>query len=138
MERISDEFVLILSAFLIGAVCGAWLLYALFKLRVLTPGKHPREEWPFPDACKAANGRPDERGSIFFAPFGAVAMVGVVGGAAMMVMKGPVKTMSDVSKRSLTESNLIASTRLAIGASATDCDADDFIEPLEPEDAGAD
>jgi hypothetical protein len=82
-----------------------------------------------------------ESGNIFFVLFGAVALVGAVGAASMQVMKGPVRTMAEVTKRTVAENNMIASTKLVIIGSANapsaDCDGDGFIEPIEPEDPGA-
>lgn len=68
-----------------------------------------------------------------------MALVGAVGAASMQVMKGPVRAMSEVTKRTIAENNMIASTKLAIiSASAQtptgDCDSDGFIEPIEPDD----
>lgn len=60
----------------------------------------------------------------------------------MQVLKGPVRTMAEVTKRTVAENNMIASTKLVIISSANapsaDCDSDGFIEPIEPEDPGAD
>jgi uncharacterized membrane protein len=66
--------------------------------------------------------------------FGAVGMVGVLGASTMTVMKGPVKTMSMVTKRTIAENNMIATGKLALIASAAqaqnDCDGDQTIEPI--------
>lgn len=62
-------------------------------------------------------------------------MVGVLGASTMTIMKGPVKSMAEVTKRTVAENSMIAAARLAIVAVRQqpneDCDADDFIEPLE-------
>lgn len=79
--------------------------------------------------------RDSERGNIFFTLFGAVALVGAVGAASMTVMKGPVKGISDITRRTVAENNIIASSRLAITSSVDeatygDCDSDGYIEPV--------
>lgn len=86
--------------------------------------------------------RSSQSGNVFFALFGAVALVGVVGATSMQVMKGPVRSMSEVTKRTVAENNMIASSKLALLAATTqandgDCDADGFVEPIPFENAGA-
>jgi hypothetical protein len=86
--------------------------------------------------------RTSQSGNVFFALFGAVALVGVVGATSMQVMKGPVRSMSEVTKRTVAENNMIASSKLALLAATTqaddgDCDADGFVEPIPFENAGA-
>ncbi len=77
-----------------------------------------------------------QRGNIFFALFGAVAFMGVLGTATMTFMKGPLKTSSTLSRMS------VAETQMQIGAQMTvlqasskadlgDCDSDGFVEPME-------
>ena len=77
-----------------------------------------------------------QSGNVFMMLFGAVGMVGVIGASTMTVMKGPVKTMSEVTKRTVAENNMIASGKLALIASASqansDCDSDLTLEPIEP------
>lgn len=81
-------------------------------------------------------------GNIFFALFAAVAMVGTVGYGFNTVMRGPIAGMSEVTKRTVAESTLVTSTRLAIVGATTnqtaggDCDADGLIEPLPYRNAG--
>ena len=74
-----------------------------------------------------------ESGNVFMMLFGAVGMVGVLGASTMTVMKGPVKTMAEVTKRTVAENNMIATGKLALIAAATqstDCDGDVSIEPI--------
>jgi len=75
-----------------------------------------------------------EAGNVFLMLFGAVGMVGVIGASTMTIMKGPVKTMSVVTKRTIAENNMIATGKLALIAAGSqtvyDCDGDDIIEPL--------
>lgn len=80
------------------------------------------------------NLRQNESGNIFFTMFGAVALVGAIGAASMTVMKGPVRSMSEVTKRTIAENNMMASSKLAVvsataGADSGDCDSDGMIEP---------
>lgn len=83
-----------------------------------------------------------ESGSVFFVLFGAVAMVGILGVSVMTLMRGPVASMQNVTKHSIAENHLIASTRLALVSAATqqpdsgDCDGDGFVEPLPYRDPG--
>lgn len=76
------------------------------------------------------NSRRAQSGNVFFALFGAVGMVGVLGAATMSVMKGPVRTMQIVTKNTVAENAMIAAGRLSIVASA-DCDTDGVKEPPE-------
>lgn len=86
-------------------------------------------------------GRRSQSGNVFFALFGAVALVGVVGASSMQIMRGPVRSMSEVTKRTVAENNMIASAKLALiaatsGATGGDCDADGFVEPVPFDSAG--
>lgn len=79
--------------------------------------------------------RDNQSGNIFFTMFGAVALVGAVGAASMTVMKGPVRSMSEVTKRTIAENNMMASAKLAVmgatsGMDGGDCDGDGMIEPV--------
>ncbi|MCB1529427.1 MAG: tail fiber domain-containing protein [Alphaproteobacteria bacterium] len=83
-----------------------------------------------------ARSRWGESGNIFFTMFGAVALVGAVGAASMTVMKGPVRAMSEITKRTIAENNMIASGKLSLTASANaanggDCDSDGHVEPIQ-------
>lgn len=74
-----------------------------------------------------------ERGNVFLLLFGAVGMVGVIGASTMTVLKGPVNTMSQVTKRTLAENNMIAAGKLALIAATQnggDCDSDGTVEPI--------
>ena len=76
-------------------------------------------------------------GSILFALYASVAMVGVIGIVGMNVMKGPVRAMSEVTKRTIAENHMIASGKLTLMMSARetgDCDDDGMVEPLEWQD----
>ncbi len=79
--------------------------------------------------------RHSQSGNVFFALFGTVALVGVVGASSMQIMKGPVRSMSEVTKRTVAENNMIASAKLALIAATSqsdsgDCDADGYVEPV--------
>jgi hypothetical protein len=55
--------------------------------------------------------RHHQRGSVFTALFGAVVMVGVVAAGVNTVMRGPVTTMSEVTRRTVAENAMIAASR---------------------------
>lgn len=85
--------------------------------------------------------RHSQSGNVFFALFGAVALVGVVGASSMQIMKGPVRSMAEVTKRTVAENNMIASAKLALIAATSqsdsgDCDGDGYVEPIPFEAAG--
>ncbi|MEZ5902405.1 MAG: hypothetical protein R3D88_03725 [Alphaproteobacteria bacterium] len=67
--------------------------------------------------------------------FGAVGMVGLLGAASMTVMKGPVRTMSQVTKRTIAENSMIAAGKLSLISAAqsptADCDGDGTVEPIQ-------
>lgn len=74
------------------------------------------------------------RGSILFGLFASIGMLGVIGAGAMSLMKGPVKTMSTVTKRTLAENSMMAAGKLTIiesHKSSGDCDSDGTIEPVQ-------
>jgi len=78
-----------------------------------------------------------ESGNVFLMLFGAVAMVGVLGASTMTVLKGPVRTMSQVTKLTLAENNMMTTAKIAVTIAnepSDDCDTDNF---LEPDEAGA-
>lgn len=138
MEKLEHLYILFFYGFFFGLVLGSWVVYVLFKYRVLKPGKHPHDEWPFTSGLSTAS-RQNERGNMMFALFASVALVGVVGASSMQIMKGPVRAMSHVTQKTIAENNIIASTKLAIMAATNqadggDCDGDLFIEPI-PADA---
>ncbi|PZO83267.1 MAG: hypothetical protein DI626_09190 [Micavibrio aeruginosavorus] len=86
--------------------------------------------------------RASERGSLFTALFGAVITVGLLTAGMNVVLRGPVSSMSDVTRRAIVEGNVSAAARLAIGAAAGaqansgDCDSDGYIEPVPYSDTG--
>ncbi len=76
-------------------------------------------------------------GSILFVLYASLAMVGVIGVVGMNLMKGPVRAMSEVTKRTIAENHMIASGKLALMMSSRqpgDCDEDGMVEPLEWQD----
>ncbi|MBL4590115.1 MAG: DUF1566 domain-containing protein [Alphaproteobacteria bacterium] len=77
-----------------------------------------------------------QRGNIFFALFGAVAFIGVLGAATMSFMKGPLKTSVTLSRISVADTQMQVAAQMAvIQASGEsdfgDCDGDGFVEPIE-------
>ena len=83
---------------------------------------------------------PSRRGNILFVLFASIAMVGAVGVIGMNMMKGPVRAMAQITKRTIAENHIIASGRLVLIMSAKDngdCDGDGMVEPLPWMNAGA-
>ncbi|AGH98371.1 TonB-dependent receptor [Micavibrio aeruginosavorus EPB] len=81
--------------------------------------------------------RRSERGNIFAALFGAVALIGVVGAASTALMRGPLSTVVTVNQRAKADTQMQLAAKLAIMEAAQqsaggDCDADGYIEPLVP------
>lgn len=81
-----------------------------------------------------------QAGNIFFALFGAVGLVGVVGASATTVIKGPVSGMARVTDYSAAKNDMIAAAVLLSEATLSqmnaDCDGDGMIEPPPPRPAG--
>ncbi|MGH1397598.1 MAG: tail fiber domain-containing protein [Alphaproteobacteria bacterium] len=79
--------------------------------------------------------RAGERGNVFFALFGAVAVVGVLGAGIMSTMRGPLTTMVQVNLREQAKSEMQTNLRLIL-ANSSDQDTgvgDDLTEPLAPD-----
>ncbi len=77
-----------------------------------------------------------QRGNVFFALFGAVAFIGVLGAATMSFMKGPLKTSVTLSRMSVAQTQMQVASQMAVlqASSQTDsgdCDVDGFVEPME-------
>lgn len=78
--------------------------------------------------------RRSEAGNVFFALFGAVAIVGVLGAGIMATMRGPLTTMVEVNRIEETKSVLRLNARLVLrGADINTCDADAHTEAADPE-----
>lgn len=76
-----------------------------------------------------------QSGNVFFTLFGAVGLVGVIGASTMTIMKGPVRSMHNVTQRTIAENNMIAAGKLALIAATNqpghgDCDSDGSVEPV--------
>jgi hypothetical protein len=83
-----------------------------------------------------------QRGNIFFALFGAIALVGLLGAAAMTFMRGPLQSAVKITRQNTAEAQMSIAGQVAVMAAASaanngDCDTDGFVEPLEWRDAGA-
>src|SRR5690349_25111162 len=78
--------------------------------------------------------RAHQSGNIFLALFGAVALLGAIGVSTMAIMRGPVRSMAEVTRHTMAENSMIAAGRVAIVAAAQqakpDCDDDTFVEPV--------
>ena len=80
-----------------------------------------------------------EAGNIFFALFGAVAFVGVLGAATMSFIKGPLKTSVTISRMSIAQTQMQVALQMGVLQASTeedsgDCDSDGFVEPIEWKD----
>lgn len=85
--------------------------------------------------------RQSERGNIFFALFGAVALVGVVGAATTSLLRGPVSTVMSVNQKTKADTQMQIASKLMMVRSSQeanngDCDMDGTVEPLAPEGTG--
>ena len=80
-----------------------------------------------------------QSGNMVLALFAAVAMVGTIGAGTTMVMRGPLKVMSDVNQRAITESQILLSSKMVMldteNLTTADCDSDKLNEPREWSDA---
>jgi hypothetical protein len=79
-------------------------------------------------------------GSIFFVLFASIGMIAAIGVASMNLLRGPVKAMSQITKRTIAENSMIASGRLALVMAAQttgDCDLDGLVEPIQWTDPGS-
>jgi hypothetical protein len=81
-------------------------------------------------------------GNIFFALFGAVALVGVLGAGVMTFMKGPLATSIKLTRQNTAETQMSMAGQVAVMAATSqansgDCDSDTFVEPLEWRDPAA-
>jgi hypothetical protein len=80
-------------------------------------------------------------GNIFFALFGAIALIGILGAGVMTFMKGPLATSVKLTRQNTAENQMNIAGQVAVMASAAngDCEtvADGFVEPVEWRDAGA-
>lgn len=77
-----------------------------------------------------------ESGNVFFALFGAVALVGIVGVSLMSFMKGPLATSVLLTKINAAENQMAVGARVAVMAASAqsnsgDCDSDGYVEPVE-------
>ncbi|AZI37873.1 hypothetical protein NT2_16_00020 [Caenibius tardaugens NBRC 16725] len=78
---------------------------------------------------------PSERGSIFMALFGAVALVAILGSAIMAYMNGPLRNSIFLTNRNIANTQMTVAAQMAVAAAAAqansgDCDGDGIIEPL--------
>jgi len=114
------------ALFIMGAIFGVLSAYV-----IRTVGAHTQR-----------SKRSRESGNVMLMLFGTIAMAGVVGASSMQIMKGPVRSMHNVTQRTIAENSMIASGKLALmgavnQADGGDCDGDQAIEPVMFEDAAA-
>ena len=74
----------------------------------------------------ASSSGKNERGNVFFALFGAVAIVGVLGAGIMATMRGPLSTMVEVNRREQAKAEMrVAANLILASVGADECgDAD--------------
>ncbi|MET3662865.1 hypothetical protein [Aquamicrobium ahrensii] len=84
--------------------------------------------------------RESQSGNIFFALFGAIALVGVMGTVVTTVLKGPVSGMQRVTKYTVAENDMLAASvlvsRHSLSRENADCDGDGIIEPVAYAEGG--
>ena len=83
-----------------------------------------------------------ESGNIFFAIFGAVALLGILAAGTMTFIKGPLATSVKLNRQNVAENQMMIAGQVAVMSAASqpnsgDCDSDAYVEPLEWRDAGA-
>lgn len=84
-------------------------------------------------------GDKNQRGNVFFALFGAVAVMGVLGAGVMSFMKGPLQSSVKVTRQNTAENQMVIAAQLAVlqassQPSGGDCDADGTVEPWPDRD----
>lgn len=90
---------------------------------------------PTPSPSLGSDDNPNERGSIFFAIFGSVAMLAVLGSATVAYMQGPLRSSVFLTNRNIAASQMNIAAQISVAAAAAqanngDCDGDGVIEPL--------
>ena len=83
-----------------------------------------------------------ESGNIFFAIFGAVALLGILAAGTMTFIKGPLATSVKLNRQNVAENQMMIGGQVAVMSAAAqsnsgDCDSDAFVEPLEWRDPAA-
>lgn len=76
-----------------------------------------------------------ERGNVFLAIFGAIALVGLLGASVMTFMKGPLASSVRLTKLNTAENQMQIGAQVAVMATASqpdngDCDSDGTVEPV--------
>lgn len=106
----------LLFVFLMGMVAGACLLH------IRQTGK------------RSQVARSSETGSVFFAIFAAVAMLAVLGASTNLFMRGPVASVSNVTRHNTARNDMTMAlaliSRVSLEQVDADCDGDGTIEPL--------
>ncbi|MBL4590116.1 MAG: DUF1566 domain-containing protein, partial [Alphaproteobacteria bacterium] len=78
----------------------------------------------------------NQKGNVFFALFGAVAFIGVLGAATMSFMKGPLKSSVTLSRVTVADTQMQVTLQKSVLQIASknnfgDCDGDGFVELIE-------
>lgn len=76
-----------------------------------------------------------QSGNVFFAIFGAVALIGLLGASVMTFMKGPLATSVKLTKINTAENQMAIGAQVAVMATTSqgnsgDCDSDTYVEPM--------
>lgn len=77
-----------------------------------------------------------QSGNVFFAIFGAVALVGVLTAGVSTFVRGPLATSVKITRMNTAENQMSIAGQVAVMAAANapgggDCDSDTFVEPIE-------
>ncbi len=92
-------------------------------------------KWPWHNEGKKGATGLNQSGNILFVLFGAVAIAGTIGGATTVLMKGPVKNMSQLNQSTLTQTQIATASRMLMldvaNLTTADCDGDRLNEPRE-------
>lgn len=136
--------VIILSSVLFGF----WLAYVWLRWPKRHPPPAADDEPQEPPIQAFARKRPPpaespsdpEAGNVFFMLFGAVTVLGLIGAGTTTYIKGPVRSMANVSLAKEVSLDLATASSLLIKAARTgqsgDCDDDTFLEPLPTREPG--
>ncbi len=75
-----------------------------------------------------------QNGNVFIALLGALVLIGLLGSAAMSVLRGPVAGMARVTEQTIAKNDMIAAMTLisekTLAQPGADCDADGMVEPI--------
>lgn len=81
---------------------------------------------------KPSNSRSSEAGNVFFALFGTVVLIGILGATVATFVKGPLTSSIQITRNSAaqTQMSVISQVIIMQAATAPNCDGDSFVEPV--------